>query len=102
MKFSRVFDFSRGLVTITYDPEAAQDECVFIDHSGPLFLTLDETHRFHAFFMGFLAIAREMPKRPTHAQVQQAAELPKDFSVKKLPTGDFTILPDSSTQEGLS
>ncbi len=70
MKFSRVFDFSRGSVTITYDPDAAQDECVFIDHSGPLFLTLDETHRFHAFFMDFLAIAREMPKRPTHANMQ--------------------------------
>lgn len=72
-KFSRVFEFSRGSVIITYDPEAVADECVYIDHSGPMFMTLDETHRFHAFFMGFLAEAREMPRRPTHAQVQAAA-----------------------------
>lgn len=70
-KFSRVFDFKRGTVTITYDPDAANDECVYIDHSGPLSMTLDETHRFHSFFMDFLAIAREMPKRPTHSQMQE-------------------------------
>lgn len=72
-KFSRVFDLSRGSVTITYDPDAANDECVYIDHSAPLFMTLDETHRFHAFFMDFLATAREIPRRATHQQVQAAA-----------------------------
>lgn len=87
-KFSRVFDFKRGSVTITYDPDAANDECVFIDHSGPLFMDLDETHKFHAAFMDFLAHAREIPRRPTHAQ------LAKDFTVQPRGDSDFEVQHD--------
>lgn len=83
-KFARVFEFSRGSIMLTYDPDAANDECVYLDPSGPMFMTLDETHRFHAFFMGFLAEAREMPRRPTHAQVQQLSEASIEEALVKI------------------
>lgn len=78
-KLSRIFDYTRGSITITYDPESATEDCVYIDHSAPLFMSLDETHRFYSFFMDFLATARESYQR------RPRQELPKDFRVSPIP-----------------
>jgi len=69
-KISRSLDLSRASITMTYDPEAANDECVFIDHTGPLFLTLDDAHKLYATYADFFAMCREQPRRPTHAGMQ--------------------------------
>lgn len=77
-KISRVLDLSRASITFTYDPEAASDECVFIDHSGPLFLTLDDAHKLYATYADFFALCREEQRRPRQ-------ELPRDFNVSPIP-----------------
>lgn len=61
---TRVFQFSTGSVLLHYDPDSTTCDSVLIDSSGPIRLSLDETHSFHAVFMDFLALARSMPQAP--------------------------------------
>lgn len=75
----RVFDFKRGSVTMTFAPSGG-DESVLIDHSGPLYMSVDEAHSFQATLIDFLAIARTNP-----------AGIPS----QKLPD-DFTVTPKFS------
>lgn len=82
-KVARTFEFSKGIVTAIYDPESPNEECIRLDHSCLLHFTMDEAHRFYAWYMDFLAHARDVPQRPRPAQ---------DFSVKPLPNGDFEVV----------
>lgn len=63
---TREFTFSTGSVSLHYDPDSTTRDSVLIDSSGPIRLTLDETHSFHAAFCDFLALARSTPQAPRH------------------------------------
>lgn len=90
-KIVREFETTRGTLKVSYDPDEKIEDSVYIEHSAPLFLSIDDLHRLHSFFADFLSTARSNPQ-----QVRQ--ELPKDFATKVLPSGDFEVLPDGSTR----
>lgn len=83
-RIARTFQFSKGIVTAVYDPESNVDECVRLDHSVMLDFTLDEAHRFYAWYMDFIAHVREVPKKPSYVA-------PENFTVRPLPNGDFEV-----------
>lgn len=64
----REFDFSTGTLKLYYDPDSTTSDSVLIDTSGPIRLTLDETHALHAIFSDFLAVARRTPQAPLPAE----------------------------------
>ena len=55
MQQSKTFTFARGTVTFTYDSESAPDECVLIDFSAPIYISLDELAALRQALVDFLA-----------------------------------------------
>lgn len=81
-KISRCLDLSRVSITMTYDSEAINDESVYIEHSGPLFLTLDDAHKLYATYADFFALCRELGQRPRYVKPEPEAtkfNLPQEF-----------------------
>lgn len=77
-KISRTLDLTRASISFTYDPESPNEECVYIDHSGPLFLTLDDAHTLYAAYADFFALARAEGQRPRPVQPVVDAPVPHD------------------------
>ena len=70
-KVTKSVEFPTGPVLFEYDSESTHIESVRIGDLLTAFLfTLDDAHKFHSHLTDFLAQAREIPQRPTHAGMQ--------------------------------